>query len=113
AREDRVRCHELGHDLFRHYEKYLFGLSTDIVADRPLRVTKSVIPALTFLLKLVPEHAGALEVRAYAYEVVGNARKAARDRERLLRVKPLPAAAPPPDETTFSQWFWNLMNADA
>jgi hypothetical protein len=75
-------------------------------------VRKSVIPMLTFLLKLIPEHVEARELRAQAFESVGNARRAVQDRKMLQRLEALPAPTPAPDDTPFGRWFWDMMDRD-
>jgi tetratricopeptide (TPR) repeat protein len=113
AREDRVRCHELGLDLIAFYNEFIERQVRDIGRGIPLRVKKSVIPQLSFLLKLVPEHARAREVRAQAFDFLGNPRRAAQDHKMLVGIKPLPPPAPAPDDTTYHQWFWTMMGTES
>ncbi len=126
ARHDRARCHELGLDLIGFYDEFIGRLALSMSGRSALlggrdhgdsgalvRITKSVMPELNFLLKLVPEHGPARKVRAQAFELVGNLHRAERERKTLDTVNPLPPPAPPPDDTTYSKWFWGMMKDDA
>jgi len=112
ARSDRLRCHDLGLDLIAFYDESIERQRRDIARGSGMLVRKSVIPHLSFLLKLVPEHVKAREVRAAAFELLGNARRAAQHRKMLEHVDSLPAPAPAPDDTTFHSWFWDMMDRD-
>jgi tetratricopeptide (TPR) repeat protein len=112
ARSDRERCHELGLDLIAYYDEFLERHRRDVVRGNAALVQKSVIPTLTFLLKMIPEHLKARELRAQAFESVGNARRAAQDRKMLQLMEALPAAVPAPDDTPFGRWFWDMMDRD-
>ncbi len=126
ARHDRVRCHELGLDLIGFYDELIARHALSMSGRSALlggrdhgdsgalvRITKSAMPELNFLLKLVPEHGPARKVRAQAFELVGNLHRAERERKTLDTVKPLPPPAPPLDDTTYSKWFWGMMKDDA
>jgi hypothetical protein len=114
ARHDRVRCHELGFNLVAFYEDFLKSQANEMGLRNPVRVKKVVIPQLTHLLKLFPEHAGAWELRAQAFEMMGEPAKAARDRKkiRIRTLVPLPDAAPGRKEEGFGKWFWDQMSVD-
>lgn len=112
ARRDRERCHELGLDLIGHYDEGLERQRQDIARGNATLVQRAVIPELTFLLKLIPEHVRARELRAQAFESVGNGRRAAQDRKMAQRLEPLPTPTPAPDDTPFGRWFWDMMDRD-
>ncbi len=112
ARADRERCHELGLDVVAGFDDLVRRNGLEVRAGNPRRVKRLVIPELTHVLKLVPEHAGARKLRARAYDLLGDARKAARDRELLQKVRPLPRPAPPPDQQEFGAWFFDLMDSE-
>ena len=88
AREDRVRCHELGFDLIAFYVNHLNLEKQTMARGNPVVVKREVIPHLTSYLKIIPEHVGMLELRAQAFQMVGEPDKAARDRRRLQQVNP-------------------------
>ena len=113
ARRDRERCHQLGFDLIGFYAGFIEGqLRPNLDRGDPRPLKGFVIPQLTFLLKVVPEHVQAREARARAFELLGNARRAAEDQRMIERVEPLPAPAPPPDATDFHHWFMDMMDLD-
>ena len=108
AREDRVRCHELGFDLIAFYVNHLNLEKQTMARGNPVVVKREVIPHLTSYLKIIPEHVGMLELRAQAFQMVGEPDKAARDRRRLHQVSPLPIPAPGQRERGWQHWYWKI-----
>src|SRR5207249_6689324 len=110
AREDRVRCHELGFDLIASWENHLNWERHTMEGGNRLAVQREVIPHLTALLKVIPEHVGTFELRAQAFEMLGEPDKAARDRKRAQRLDPLPTPAPGQRETGWQDWYRTIVS---